>query len=111
MNELFSITVTENETAVLKCQLVANPKPIIKWFKNENFLIQDSKDYIYLEEPNNIYKLVIRVLKYDNLYNQQKYYLFFLKEPIVEDAGFYKIVASNPFGISSSTCKLTVQEG
>ncbi len=54
--------MTENETAILKCKIIGNPKPVIKWLKNENILIKDSREFIHLEEPNNIYKLVIRVI-------------------------------------------------
>lgn len=57
---LESISVLESESAELECQIIANPKPNINWYKYDTILI-DSPDYIHLEEANDTYKLVIRV--------------------------------------------------
>ena len=65
----------EGDSAVLECRLSGSPAPIIKWYRWDNTLIQDSPDYIYLKETNETYKLIIRVNSNDKtlfFYNSNK---------------------------------------
>ena len=61
---LESLTYQENEPATLECRVTAKPRPTVHWYKagidESNVLIKDCADFIYLEEDNDVYKLVIR---------------------------------------------------
>lgn len=77
---------------MLECRIIGNPKPVVTWYKGDNVLIRDSPNYIYLDEANCTYKLVIR-------------------ESNLDDSGNYKVCASNHFGQSVSLTRLVVNEG
>ena len=46
---------------ILECRISSHPIASIKWYKDD-FLIKDTPNFIYMQEPDEIYKLIIRVL-------------------------------------------------
>ncbi len=92
LKQLKALKVLEGDSAVFKCSMMGNPKPVYHWYKDDDLLIKDSPNSIYLEDANNVYKLIIR-------------------ETTLEDAGLYKFVAQNRYGQADTACTLAVTEG
>jgi hypothetical protein len=55
-----NLRIEEGESAILECRLVGNPKPALQWLKGDK-VIKNSTNYVYLQDLNDSYKLVIRV--------------------------------------------------
>ncbi len=54
------LQIEEGESAILECRLAGNPKPALQWLKGGK-VIKNSTNYVYLQDLNDSYKLIIRV--------------------------------------------------
>lgn len=89
VKELSNIKVSEGESvAILEAQISGYPKPRLEWFK-EDQLIKSSEKYKMLYEGEENYALLIKNVKDD-------------------DAGNYKLKATNELGYVESEAELTV---
>ena len=107
------LRIEERESAIFECRLVGNPKPALQWLKGDK-VIKNSTNYVYLQDLNDSYKLVIRVSLVLSRLLFLHFWIFyweFKKEANIKDSGLYKLVAMNKYGQTFSTCELTVNEG
>ncbi len=108
-----NLRIEEGESAILECRLVGNPKPALQWLKGDK-VIKNSTNYVYLQDLNDSYKLVIRVSLVLSRLLFLHFWIFyweFKKEANIKDSGLYKLVAMNKYGQTFSTCELSVNEG
>ncbi|XP_059823540.1 obscurin-like protein 1 isoform X2 [Hypanus sabinus] len=83
-------TVPSGADAVLKCQIVGDPRPTVIWERDQT-LISPSDRYHFVEEGDE-YNLVIR-------------------QALLEDSGQYICKAKNPVGETYAAATLRVEEG
>lgn len=87
--ELANISISEGESvAILEAQVTGYPKPKINWYKGGEIL-QASEHYKMLYEDEENYALIIKNVK-------------------AEDAGSYRLQASNELGTADTSAELTV---
>lgn len=75
------LSVNQKSILRLECQINAQPKPVIKWFKNDEEIQTNEKT---------------------KLENKQDYYYLTIKDCSLRDRGLYRVHAENNCGISVS---------
>ena len=85
--ELVEQAVEEKSDAVLKVVVKGDPKPLLKWFKNEKEITMDS--HFKIDGSDDAHSL--RILN-----------------TVVDDSGVYKVTAENSAGVTVSTANLQV---
>ena len=85
--ELVEQAVEEKSEANLKVMVKGDPKPLLKWYKNDKELSMDN--HYKVEGSNDINSL--RILN-----------------TVVDDTGIYKVTAENSAGVSVSSANLQV---
>lgn len=85
-----SVEVLEGQKAELVVKVAGNPKPSVKFYKDEKVVKDDGKRIRIVEESDGQFKLVI-------------------KESDSSDSGKYKVVANNEWGEDSSEAELTIK--
>lgn len=75
---------------VFECQLVANPKPEINWFRGEEQLTEDERTFITVNEiEKNKFQVSLE-----------------LNNVVESDAGSYKVKAKNKAGVVAASINL-----
>lgn len=85
LEPLKSMTVREGDSIILKSQVVGNPKPTVKWYKNG-----DPKHELPVKEDGDDYTLT-------------------LIQPSKTDTAEYTIIATNSVGTAESRALITVE--
>ncbi|XP_028830072.1 tyrosine-protein kinase transmembrane receptor ROR2 isoform X2 [Denticeps clupeoides] len=88
---LSNITIMQGQTATLHCKVVGNPRPVIKWLKNDAPVVQE-QGRISIRKTEAGSKLRIQDLD-------------------TTDTGYYQCMASNPQKVISATGLLYVRLG